>query len=60
MEERLDGLGARFGRPSKFTFREFTSSGGEWVAPERPASAPAFRRASLAKEGVHVQEWKWN
>src|SRR5262249_41951523 len=24
MEERLDGLGARFGRPSKFTFREFT------------------------------------
>src|SRR5262249_34702694 len=29
MEERLNGLRApRFSRPSKFTFREFTSSGG--------------------------------
>ena len=30
------------------------------VAPERPGSAPAFRRDLLRMEAVHAQEWKRN
>src|SRR5262249_21238674 len=52
---------APFGRPIKFTFREFTSSGGGRVAPEgpaphRPSAAPFLRmEASMFKNGSGIE-----
>jgi hypothetical protein len=52
---------ARFGRaPSNSYFANLLHRAADRVAPERPGSAPAFRRASLADGGIHVQEWKGN